>query len=142
MKSLALTVAFVTLAACSKNIQNPEAVKQGVLDYLKEKAPTMGLNMAAMEVTVSSVSFEKDVARASVSFHPKGTPADGGMAMSYVMERKGDKWAVKGRQASAANAHGNEGLPQAAPSGMPPGHSVIDNASGLPAGHSPTDTKQ
>jgi hypothetical protein len=112
------------VAACSKNIQNPEAVKQGVLDYLKEKAPAMGLNMAAMDVTVGSVSFEKDIARANVSFHPKGMAADGGMAMSYVMERKGDKWTVKGRQASAANPHGDEALPQ-----------------GMPAGHPPTDAK-
>jgi hypothetical protein len=145
-----LAVALLLAVSCSKNIQNPDAVKQGVLDYLNEKAPSMGLNMSAMEVTVSSVSFEKDLARASVSFHPKGSPADGGMQMSYVMERKGDKWTVKGRQASQTNQHGNEALPEGAPQGtpggeLPPGHPPTGGAGaaqGLPPGHPPTASKQ
>jgi hypothetical protein len=114
-----LAVAALMLAGCSKNIQNPEAVKQGVLDYLKQRAPTMGLDMSAMDVNVGSVSFEQDIARASVSFVPKGAPAgSGGMNMDYVLERKGDKWAVKGRQVSPGNAHGDQPLP--------PGHPPAD----------------
>lgn len=118
------------IAGCSKNIQNPEAVKQGVVDYLKERAPTMGLDMSAMDVNVGSVSFEKDVARASVSFVPKGVPGGGGMSMDYVLERKGDKWAVKGRQVSPTSSHGDQPLPGA----MPPGT--------LPPGHPPAGSKQ
>ena len=58
------------LASCAKDIQTPEAVRQGVLDYLKQRTAEIGINMDAMNVTVSSVSFEKDVARAAVSFAP------------------------------------------------------------------------
>ena len=116
-----LAVAALVLAACSKNIQNPEAVKQGVVEYLSARAPTMGLDMSAMDVNVGSVSFEKDVARASVSFVPKGMlPGSGGMSMDYVLERKGDKWAVKGREINPASTHGDQPLPGAMPSGHPP----------------------
>jgi len=97
------------------------------MDYLKERASTMGLNMGAMEANVTSVSFEKDVARASVAFVVKGTPGGGGMSMDYVLDRKGDKWVVRGRQVSPSNAHGAEGLPEAPPQGMPPGHPPTEN---------------
>jgi hypothetical protein len=129
VKTYALAIAALVLAACSKDIQNPEAVKQGVVEYLKGRAPTMGLNMNAMDVNVGSISFEKDIARASVSFVPKGMPpGSGGMNMDYVLERKGDKWAVKGRQVSPGTAHGDQPLPggQSMPGGLPPGHPPTD----------------
>jgi hypothetical protein len=114
-------VSILILAACSKNIQNSEAVKEGVVDYLKQRAPTMGLDMSAMDVNVGSISFEKDIARANVSFVPKGMPpGSGGMSMDYVLERKGDKWAVKGRQVSPGNSHGDQALPGDLPPGHPP----------------------
>jgi len=116
-----VAVFVAVFAACSKNIQNPEAVKEGVVDYLKQRAPTMGLDMSAMDVNVGSISFEKDIARANVSFVPKGMPpGSGGMSMDYVLERKGDKWAVKGRQVSPGNAHGDQALPGDLPPGHPP----------------------
>jgi hypothetical protein len=117
-----VAVGFLILAGCAKDIQNQEAVKQGVMDYLKERASTMGLNIGAMDANVTSVSFEKDVARASVAFVVKGSPGAGGMNMDYVLDRKGDKWVVRGRQVSPGNAHGAEGLPGGAPQGLPPGH--------------------
>jgi len=132
VKKCLLAVFVVVLAACSKNIQNSEAVKEGVVDYLKQRAPSMGLDMSAMEVNVGSISFEKDIARANVSFVPKGMPpGSGGMSMDYVLERKGDKWAVKGRQVSPGNAHGDQALPGSIPpQALPPGHP--------PTGQAPT----
>ena len=85
------------------------------MDYLKERASTMGLNMDAMDANVTSVSFEKDVARAAVAFVVKGQPGGGGMNMDYVLDRKGDKWVVRGKQVSPGNAHGAEALPQGHP---------------------------
>ena len=119
MKRFLLAAAALILAGCAKNIQNPDAVKQGVMDYLKERASTMGLNMGAMDANVTSVSFEKDVARASVAFVVKGAPGGAGMSMDYVLDRKGDKWVVRGRQVSPGNAHGAEGLPPAPPENKP-----------------------
>jgi hypothetical protein len=123
VKKCVLAAALLVLAGCSKNIDNPEAVKQGVVDYLKQRAPTMGLDMSAMDVNVGPISFEKDVARANVSFVPKGMTGGGGMMMNYVLERKDGKWVVKGRQVSPGKSHGDQPLP---PEGLPPGHPPTD----------------
>ena len=95
------------------------------MDYLKERAATMGLNMDAMDATVNSVSFEKDVAHASVMFSVKGTPG-GGMAMDYVLDRKGGKWVVRSRQMSPSNPPGSASPPEGAPQNLPPGHPPMD----------------
>lgn len=142
------------LVSCAKDIQNPAAVKQGVMDYLKQRSAEIGIDMNAMNVTVSSLSFEKDVARAAVSFAPKGVPVSSGMTMNYVLDRKGDKWVVRGRQSSAANPHGaGQALPgtqdlpgsESQPGALPPGHPPAEgqNPSGaLPPNHPPVGSKQ
>lgn len=139
MKKLLLFLAAVFfLVACSKDIQTTEAVRQGILDYLGARTAEIGIDMNNIEVKVTSVSFETDVARASVSFVPKGVPGGGGMAMNYVLDRKGDKWAVRGRQSDSSNPHG----------GGPPlpgvdGQSSPEQPSGqLPSGHPSVGTKQ
>lgn len=146
---LALPVgALLFLASCAKDIQTPEAVKQGVIDYLKQRTAEIGINMDAMNVTVSSVSFEKDVARAAVSFTPKGVAANGGMSMNYVLDRKGDKWVVRGRQTNSANPHGGgQALPgtEGQPGALPPGHPPADGSGAtgtLPPGHPPAGSQQ
>jgi hypothetical protein len=134
MPAAVTLAALVLLAACAKDIQNPEAVRQGVVDYLKSRSSEIGINMDNIDVKVTNVSFEKDVARASVSFSAKGGPPNGGMSMSYVLDRKGDKWAVRGRQTNTANPHGaGQALP-----GAPPGSSGEPAPGGqLPPGHPP-----
>jgi len=152
MFALALGAALL-LGSCGKDIQNSEAVRQGVLDYLKERSKEIGIDMNSMDVKVTSVSFEKDVARAAVSFIPKGLPSNAGMSMNYVLDRKGDKWAVRGRQTNPASPHGV--MPSGAAAGdgpssgpLPAGHPGVGagaapGASGsLPAGHPPVGTKQ
>lgn len=94
------------------------------MDYLKERASTMGLNMDAMDATVNSVSFEKDVARAGVMFSVKGAPG-GGMSMEYVLDRKGDKWVVRSKTMTA-----------------PPDASGAPGGGAMPPGHPPTDKKE
>jgi hypothetical protein len=120
VKKLALVTSVVILAACSKDIQNTEAVRQGVVDYLQQRTAETGLDVNSLVVTVSSVSFEKDVARANVAFSPKSAPGVTGMSMNYVLDRKGDKWVVKGRQVNPGGAHGA--------GEMPPGHPTTGTA--------------
>jgi len=134
----------VFLGACAKNIQNEAAVKAGVLDYLQERSAETGLNMAAMDVSVKSLSFEKDTARANVSFHPKGMPEGAGMARAYVLDRRGDKWIVNKAQSGAITMQTPDGQTQALPNGeapggaLPPGHAPVDGSGGaLPPGHPP-----
>ena len=115
VKPIALLLAALCLAGCSKDIQNTEAVREGVLDYLKQRTAETGLDVNQLVVTVSSVSFEKDVARANVAFSPKSAPGAQGMSMSYVLDRQGDKWVVKGRQVNPGNPHGGGELPPGHP---------------------------
>lgn len=164
------SLAIFFLSSCAKDIQNTEAVRQGVLDYLKQRSKDIGIDMTAMDVKVTSATFEKDVARAGVSFVPKGMPDGAGMAMNYVLDRKGDKWAVRPRESGMASPHAGEvpgetaapsgvapsgaaptgqlppGHPPmgAAPAGqMPPGHPPMGAAptGQMPPGHPPTGTK-
>jgi len=137
-------VAFLFLASCSKDIQNQEAVRQGVLDYLQQRSKEIGIDMNAMDVKVTSVSFEKDTARAAISFVPKGLPSNAGMSMDYVLDRKGDKWVVRGRQSEPTSPHGGALPGGSAPQQMPPGHPGVGQApSGqIPPGHPPVGTPQ
>jgi hypothetical protein len=144
---LLATIVLVTIAllgACSKNIQNEEAVKTGVLDYLQARSAETGLNMAAMDVSVSSLAFEKDTARANVSFHPKGMPGGGGMSRQYVLDRKGDKWIVNKAQSGAVTMSNPDGSSQPLPGGaLPPGHPPAGATGGeLPPGHPPAPAQK
>jgi hypothetical protein len=69
----AVLTPLLALVSCSRNIQNEEAVKQGVLDYLRTRSSQLGLNMDAMKVDVTSVSFVGGTeAHATVAFTAKG----------------------------------------------------------------------
>jgi hypothetical protein len=137
VKRLVLAVALLT-AACSKNIQNPEAVKQAIITYLNAKSAQTGLNMANITVDVTALEFERDSARASVSFRAKGSDQATGMTMNYSLDRKGDEWVVRERGDGASNPHGGA-VPQTAPApdpasgpggAMPPGHPSVGGAPG------------
>ena len=148
VKKTFLIAALLFLAACAKNIQNEAAVKAGVLDYLQERSSETGLNMAAMDVSVKSLSFEKDTARANVSFHVKGMPDGAGMAKAYVLDRRGDKWIVNKVQSGAVTLQTPDGQTQAIPGGaipggaLPPGHAPVGGADGAPPpGHPPAQTQ-
>ena len=110
MRKLTLIAAALLLAACSQDIQNTDAVKQGVLDYLRARTAQTGLDInSLMQVEITSVSFQKDEARATVSFRPKTGDSSGPMQMNYVLDRKGSKWVVRGRTENGVNPHGESG---------------------------------
>jgi hypothetical protein len=129
VKRLALTAAAVLIAACSRDIQNTEAVRLGVVDYLRARTAQTGLDMNLMQVDVTSISFQGGTeARATVAFRPKNVAESGAaMTMNYTLDRKGDKWVVRGHGESGGNPHG-------APAQSP--------ASALPPGHPPVSPKQ
>ena len=145
---------IVLLAGCKKNIQDQDAVRQGVMSYLSKRS-----DLLAMDVTVNSVAFRDDEATADVHFQAKGnTSPAAGMSMQYVLERKDGQWVVKGRTGANA-AHGENGAPPSdaggpanapgaldgmphtgLPSGggagaLPPGHPAIGGSQALPPGH-------
>lgn len=127
MRSVILVLSCVALAGCHRNIQNEEAVRQGVLDYLSTR---QGLNLASMNVSVTSLVFRQNEVDATVNFSPKGSNAAAPMSLHYVLEKKGDRWVVKPRANSGQNPHGGMGAAPHGEVGMPP-------AAGAPTGQLP-----
>ncbi len=135
------------LAACSKDIQNSDAVKQGVIDYLQERKSQTGLDMNLMQVDVVSVSFEKDQARATMMFRPKTGADAAGMQLAYTLHRKGNAWVVQPNNEAGANPHGGAGGGE--PSALPPNHPALPEGGAqppeggaLPPGHPPVGSKK
>lgn|SRR5574340_634697 len=118
MKAVALVLTALALAACNRGVENKEAVRQGIVDYLSNRK---NLNMASMSVDVSSVTFKGNEAEAMVSFAPKGGGGQG-MTMRYLLEKKGGRWVVKGRGDSGQSHSGAMPMPAPTPGEMPPGH--------------------
>jgi len=121
-------LAALCLAGCSKNIDTPEAVKEGVLKDVAKK-----VDIQAMDVNVDSVSFREKEADAKVSFKPKGAPASQSITMTYSLERDGDEWRIKTRN---MQAHEQQQPTPPGQQAMPPGHPVTGSGNGepLPAG--------
>jgi hypothetical protein len=109
----AAVVSYVLLAGCKKDVQNQDAVRQGVMAYLSKRS-----DLLAMDVSVASVAFHDNEATAQVHFQAKGnTSPAAGMTMQYELEHKDGQWVVKGRTGAGA-AHGASG-PGVNPGGAP-----------------------
>ena len=140
----ALGLSLALLSGCKHDIQNTDAVKQGVASYLAKRS-----DLLAMEVSVTSVTYNKNEATATVHFQAKGNNAPGsGMTIQYVLERQGDKWTVKGRAGSDPHGAAGAGMPGMPPGGaesmgampqtLPPGHPT---GGAKPPGANPPDVK-
>ena len=130
VKFLAIALVAVGLAACSKNVQTKDAIRDAVVEYLNAKQEQTGLDMSAMTVEVANVSFQADRAIASVVFNLKAGP--GSMRMTYTLERQGNKWVVRDTKAG--------GSPETP--ALPPDHPAVGGGGGsssgeLPSGHPP-----
>lgn len=127
----------LALAGCHRNIQNEDAVKRGVMDYLSTR---QGLNLDSMNVSITSMVFRQNVVDVMVSFSPKGSGAASPMSIAYTLEKNGDRWVVKPRATAGQNPHGGMGanphgmgMPEGggAPAGaLPPGHPAVPPSSG------------
>jgi hypothetical protein len=122
---------LLVLAGCNRGTRDRESVRQGVMDHLART----NVNVAAMDVDVTSVRFDGPKADVTVSFRAKGAPGTPGMEMRYQMQQQGGRWAVTGLQDSghagaaapgAANPHGAGGA-------LPPGHPQTGGAAVPPA---------
>lgn len=148
--TLGAVIAVLWVTGCKQNIQSDEAVKQGIQAYLAKRP-----DLLSMDVNVTAVTYRQDEATATVHFQAKGdkNPATG-MTMQYVLERKGNQWAVKGRAGSGPHGPENTGMPQGArpspegtgsigamPNTTPPGGSGASPSGALPPGHPAIPTK-
>jgi hypothetical protein len=134
----------VVAGGCNRAPENKDAVRQAVTEHLSKNA---ALDMNQLNVEVADVKFQGNEATASVAIKPKSAPEQG-MTMSYTLERRGEKWQVKGRGSGHGGGMGmGGGTPNAAPDAgqMPPGHPPASAAGGntkageLPAGHPPVN---
>ncbi len=137
VKRIALATAVLLLGACArKNIENKEAIRQAVIDYLNSRQAQTGLDMSTMDVNVTAMAFERDTARATVDFRIKN--GDAGMQINYTLSRKGDQWVVEPK-AQSGGGHGVVLPPGGDTSGdtsgskgsgqLPPGHPAIPQTS-------------
>jgi hypothetical protein len=131
----AVILLMVVCASCKRSIDNQEAVRQGVIDYLSKRS---NLNISGMNVDVTSVSFRQNEADAMVAITAKGANPGQPMSMRYTLERQSDRWVVKGKTESGGSPHGSAGAnPHGAaapmPGGeLPPGHPSVDGAKPKP----------
>ena len=79
-------------AGCHKQENQEAAVRAGILQHL---STVNGLDLKAMDMTISSVTINGNHAQASAEFHLKGSSSpEAGMKMSYSLEKQGNVWVV------------------------------------------------
>jgi hypothetical protein len=128
----------VLFTGCSSSgIDNKDAVREAMVEYLQAHSTETGLDPSAMEVNVDAVAFDRDVARATVSFRVKGGGA--GMQMNYTLDRAGDKWVTRKPPSKGAPhpaVEQEQTLPPVPGTGpMPGGLPGVDPNAPLPSGH-------
>jgi hypothetical protein len=111
------------MGSCGGNIHNTEAVRQGVIDHLSSRK-NLDLDLNAIDLQVTSVSFRENEVDATVSFRAKTGNAQG-MSMRYTLERKGNKWVVKTKADTGGSPHGAAGGQGGGGGQLPPGHPPV-----------------
>jgi hypothetical protein len=130
-RALCGLAAILLAAGCSRNVDTPEAIKQGVINDLAKR-----MDIQNMDVSVDSVSFRDREADAVVSFAPKGAPRMQGMSMRYKLQRTGNEWHIASRSSGDLQHHAQQNGQGAGQ--LPAGHPPIgngDSGGNLPAGH-------
>jgi hypothetical protein len=117
--ALLATLAFLT--ACGKDIRTKDDVQQAIIARLQARS---GLDLKEIDVTTTSVSFDQNMAYATVAFHPKGdADIHSGMVMKYTLQQRDGKWTVL--------KVGGSGLHEGSTGGaLPPGHPQVDSGMG------------
>jgi hypothetical protein len=115
-----LLVLIAIASGCANKMETREAVQLGVIEGVAKR----GVNVEAMDVKVTSVSFHDKVVDAVVAFAPKGGSVNDGLTMKYTLEQQGEHWVIKGRSQMQGNPHGGT-IPTARSGEKPlpiPGH--------------------
>jgi hypothetical protein len=127
---VAFPLAFIFLIGCGNDMKSKEKVQAAILEHVQSKA---GLDVNSLDVNTTALSFDKNMAYATVAFHPKGdTAVNHGMTMKYTLEDRNGKWVVVGR-----NSPQGGGMVGQNPGGsqLPPGHPPLDGSGPAGAPH-------
>lgn len=131
----ALLAGIILLAGCENGLKNKEKVQQAIIERLKTKS---GLDINSLNITTTSVSFNRNMAYATVAFHPKADPSvNGGMTMKYTLEDRDGKWVVV--NVADSQGRGMGGHPSTSGDQLPPGHPSLSGDDQLPPGHPSLD---
>ncbi|HEX7362520.1 MAG TPA: hypothetical protein VF283_18665 [Bryobacteraceae bacterium] len=116
----ALLAPVLFLTACGNSMQSKDKVQQAILSHLADHS---GIDLNALEVTTTSVSFDHNMAYATVAFHPKGdTSLASEMLLKYTLQARNGRWAV----VKVEHAPGQGTAGPAAGEQLPPGHPPIN----------------
>jgi hypothetical protein len=116
VRKFAFSAVLALLTACAKDIQNKDAVRGAIVDYLNARPDKMGLTVN-VEISTLTFSASGNEAHANVVFTPKA--GGQGMDMPYTLDRNGNKWVVRAHTEGGMNPHGAAGLPSLPPSRPP-----------------------
>jgi hypothetical protein len=112
-------ICVLVLTACGNDLKTKEKVQAAVFDRLNHS----GLDLKSMDVATTNVSFDGNLAYATVTFHPKDDPTvNGGMSMKYTLEGRDGKWVVTKVGDSTGHSMAS---PASGDSSLPPGHPSI-----------------
>ena len=125
----ALLIAIVLLAGCNDSMHSKEKVQAAIIERLKSKT---GLNVNDLDVNTTAVTFDKNMAYATVAIHPKGdATVSHGMSMKYTLENRDGKWTVAKLDSPMP------GAPMASHQGsadsLPPGHPSVQPGANQPS---------
>src|SRR5581483_4824136 len=98
-----------------------------------------------LDVTTTAVSFQKNVAYATVSIHPKGDPSIQSMVMKYTLEDRDGKWVVVNvadSQGHGMTGHRSANTDQALPPGHPPVNGEMPGAASARGGTGPKQCRR
>jgi hypothetical protein len=113
-----LLILSAVLSGCRSSDRSKEKVEAAIQQRLQSQT---GLDLKTLDVTTTSVTFEKNLAYATVAFHPKNDPrVDSSMMMKYTLEDKDGRWVVikVGDSEGHAMGHGSG-------TALPPGHPAV-----------------
>ena len=135
LRALSGILAAGVFVACGPGIRTKEKVQQAIINRLQTRS---GLDVNSLDVTTTAVAFEKKMAFATVSIHPKSDPGIQSMVMKYTLEDREGKWVVT--NVADSQGHGMSGHTSAnSDQALPPGHPAIDG--GMPSTQPPGDSQ-
>ena len=118
----ALLVATVVLTSCGNALRSKEKVQEAIINRLQTRS---GLDINSLDITTTSISFKRNMAYATVAFHPRGDPSvNSSMIMNYTLEARDGKWVVV--NVSGSQGHGTMGSTSSSDLPLPPGHPPLN----------------
>ncbi len=128
--SLGCLPLLLLFTGCTNGDRSKEKIQAAILNRLQTRS---GLDLKALDVSTTNLSFNKNLAYATVAFHPKGeTDVKSGMVMKYTLEDRGGKWVVV--NVGDAQGHSIPGHASGAAGSLPDGHPSVGGQMAGPAG--------